>query len=117
MRVSQVPEAEEVLIELGECPGDVDNLTRASGYVIGGIEAFLKSIARRAKYEFFLWKIVSKDHVGFLPRGIVYEGYGGWDTPYRVSMTKPEGEVQITIKTNLRCKVMDIDNRYKMIRS
>ena len=28
MRVSQIPEAEGVLIELGERPGDVDNLTR-----------------------------------------------------------------------------------------
>jgi len=108
MRISQVPEAEEVLIELGERSGDVENLTRAANRVVGGIEAFLKSIARRVKYEFFLWKIVSKDHVGFLPKEIVYEGYGGWDTPYRVLMTKPEGEVQITPKTIFRCKVIDV---------
>lgn len=108
MRISQIPEAEEVLIELGERSMDVDNLIWASNYVVGGIEAFLKSIARRAKYEFFLWKIVSKDHVGCLPKEIVYESFGGWNTSYRVLMTKPEGEVQITTKTILRCKIIDI---------
>lgn len=108
MRISHVPEAEEVLIELGERGGDIENLKRASNRVIGGIDAFLKSIARRAKYEFFLWRIVSKDHVGFLPKEVVYEGYGGYDTSYRVLMTRPEGEVQITPKTIFRCKVRDL---------
>ena len=108
MRISQVPEAEEVLVELGERSGDVANLTRTANYVVGGMEAFLKSIARRCKYEFFLWKIVSKNHVGFLPREVVYEGYRGWDTSYRVVMTKPDGEVQITPKTIFICKVIDM---------
>lgn len=109
MRIHQVSEAEEILIELCERGGDVDNLLRASNYVVGGIGAFLNSVARRAKYEFFLWKIVSKAHVGFLPKQIVYEGYGGWDTPYRIVMTKPEGEVQITPKTILRCEIAHIE--------
>lgn len=109
MRIPQVSEAEEVLIELGARSGDVANLTRAGSYVVGGIEAFLKSIARRAKYEFFLWRIVSKDHVGHLPKEVVYEGQSiGWDTPYRVMNTKPEGEVQITPKTILKCAVLSI---------
>ena len=107
MSKSKIPEAEKVLIELGDRLGTVKNLTRASNYVIGGMEAFLNSIARRAKYEFFLGKIVSKDHVGFLPKKVIYEAYGGWNTSYRVVMTKPEGEVQITPKTILRCKVFE----------
>lgn len=109
MRICDVPEATEVFVELGERAGDVKNIMHASNYVVGGIEAFLKSIARRAKYEFFQDKIVSKDHVGVLPKEIVYEGSTiGWDTSYRIEATKPEGEVQITSKTILRCKLIDL---------
>ncbi len=101
MRIPEVPEAQEVLIELGERSGDIENLTRASRYVVGGMEAFLTSAARRAKYEFLLWKIVSTNHVGHLPKEVIYEGQGGWVTPYRVVSTKPEAEIQITPKTKV----------------
>ena len=51
--------------------------------------AFLESAARRAKYEFFLGKVISKNHVGWLPKDVVYEGRSiGWDTPYRVAEAK-----------------------------
>jgi len=102
MRISELPEAKEVLIELGERPGDVENLKRQSWYVVGGIEAFLTSLARRAKYEFLLGRVVAKDHVGFFPKRIAYDGYDiGWDTPYRVINTVPDGEVQITHNTKI----------------
>ena len=105
-RIDEIAEAAEVLIELGERNGDVKNVTSASNYVVGGIEAFLKSIARRAKYNFFRYEIVAKDHVGFLPKEIVYEGAIGYDTSYRIVATKPDGEVQITPKTTLSCKLL-----------
>ncbi len=109
MRISDIPEAQEVFIDLGERGGDIENLKRASYYVVGGMEAFLISSARRAKYEFLLWKIVSKDHVGHLPKEVVYEGKGiEWDTPYRVIDTKPEGEVQITVKTKTIFKLREM---------
>lgn len=107
-RLQEIPEAEKVLVELGERAGDVENLIRASRYVVGGIDAFLKAIAQRAKHEFFYLKTVSKDHAGFLPKEIVYEGYGGWNTPYRIVMTKPEGEVQITHRTTFQCKLIEL---------
>ena len=106
-RIDEIAEAAEVLIELGERNSDVKNVTRASNYVVGGIEAFLKSIARRAKYNFFMYEIVTKDHVGFLPKEIVNEGAAiGYDTSYRIVATKPDGEVQITPKTTLSCKLL-----------
>jgi hypothetical protein len=109
LRIDDIPEATKVLVELGERRGDVENIMRASNYVVGGLEAFLKSIARRAKYDFFIYEIISKDHVGFLPKEIVYEGATiGYDTSYRIVATKPEGEVQITSKTILRCKLIDL---------
>lgn len=108
-RINGILEAREVVIELGERSGDVENLTRASNYVVGGLDAFLKSIARRAKYNFFMYEVVGAGHVGFLPKEIVYDGASiGWFTPYRIVTTNPEGEVQITPKTVLTCKLIDL---------
>ena len=67
MRIEEVPDAEEALIELGERHLDYENLARAANYVVGGKDAFLESAARRAKYGFFLGKVISKNHVGWLP--------------------------------------------------
>ena len=90
MRISELPETKEVLIELGERPGDLKNLEMGWRHVIGGKEAFLISLGRRAKCEFLLWRIVAKDHVGFFPKQIAYDGSDiGWDTPYRVINTVP----------------------------
>ncbi len=108
-RIEGIPEAREVIVELGERAGDVKNLTGASNYVAGGINAFLKSIVRRAKYNFLMYEVVTKGHVGFLPKEIVYEGASlGWDTPYRIVDTLPEGEVQIVAKTVLVFKLIDL---------
>lgn len=107
MRIDKVPEAEEITIELGQRPLDYENLARAAKYVVGGRNAFLGSVARRAKYGFFLGKVVSKNHVGWLPRDIVYEGRSiGWDTSYRIAEVKPEGEVQVTPDTHMICKII-----------
>ena len=107
MRIEAVPEAEEVTIELGERQGDYQNLARAARYVVGGKDAFLESVARRAKYGFFLWKVISKNHVGRIPKDVVYEGSSsGWDTPYRVAEAKPDGEIQVTPKTTIACKII-----------
>ena len=53
-RIKDIPEAREVIVELGERAGDVKNLIGASNYVAGGIDAFMKSIERRAKYNFLM---------------------------------------------------------------
>ena len=109
MRIEEVPEAEEALIELGERHLDHENLTRATNYVVGGKDAFLESVARRAKYGFFLGKVISKNHVGWLPKDVVYEGRSiGWDTPYRVVEAKPDGEIQVTTKTTIACKLIEL---------
>ncbi len=106
-RINEIPEAQEVTIELGERRGDVENLTRQANYVVGGLDAFLKSIAKRAKYNFLLYEVVTAGHVGFLPKEIVYDGSAiGWDTSYSVAATKPEGEVQLTPKTVVICKLI-----------
>jgi hypothetical protein len=108
-RITDVAEAREVVIELGERSGDVENLTRASNYVVGGLDAFLKSISRRAKYNFLMNEVVAAGHVGFFPKEVVYDGASiGWDTPYRIVTTDPEGDVQITPKTVLTCKLIDL---------
>lgn len=93
---------------IGERTGDLDNLERASRYVVGGMDAFLKSMARRVKYDFLLWKVFAQNDVGFLPKEVVYQRSLGWDTPYRVSITKPEGEVQITPKTKVSVILMKL---------
>jgi len=109
MRIDQIPEAEIVTIELGERHEDYQNLARAANYVVGGKDAFLESVARRAKYEFFLGKVIAKNHVGSLPRAVVYRGSrSGWDTPYRVVEVKPDGEVQVTPKTTITCKLIEL---------
>ena len=108
MRLEAVPEAEAILIELGERPLDRENLTRAANYVVGGIQAFLESVARRAKYGFLLGEVVSRNHVGWLPKDIVYGGRSiGWDTPYRVAEAKPDGEIQVTPNTAVSCRIIE----------
>ncbi len=109
-RIDEIPEAAQINIELGERDGDVKNLSRQANYVVGGLDAFLKSTARRAKYNFLMYEVVAVDHVGFLPKEVVYEGSTiGWDTSYRVVATKPEGEVQITQKTIVTFKIITLE--------
>jgi hypothetical protein len=111
MRISELPEAKEILIELGERYGDLKNLEMGWRHVVGGKDAFLASLARRAKYEFLLWRIMAKNHVGFFPKKIAYNGSNiGWDTPYRVIKTVPDGEVQITPKTKIIVNLIMLEN-------
>lgn len=107
MRIPEVLEAEEVVIEIGERCGDLSNFRGCYNFVVGGKRAFLQSVARRAKYEFFLWKVIAEDDVGFLPAEVVYQGEIGWPTAYRILNTKPKGEVQITPKTSIMVKIWD----------
>ena len=58
-RVPEVSEAMEIAIELGERSGDLETQKRAACYVVGGDEAFLRTAARRLKYEYLLWRIVA----------------------------------------------------------
>ncbi len=105
--INEVLEADSVVIELGDRGGAVENLTRASWYVVGGLDAFLDSVARRAKYGFFQGKVIAKNHVGWLPKDIVYEGRSiGGDTSYRISEVKPDGDVQVTPNTIMTCKII-----------
>lgn len=105
-RIPEVNEAKEIVIELGVIGGDLENLKRAAWYVTGGDEAFLRTAARRLKYEYLLWRIIDKDDVGQAPGEVIYGARRGWDTPFRIMRTKPEGEVQITPKT-------EVTTRYK----
>lgn len=72
MRIPEVNEAREIVIELGERGGDLENLKRAAYRVVGGHEAFLSTAARRLKYEYLLWRIVDKDDVGQAPGEVIY---------------------------------------------
>ena len=63
-RLEDIPEATKVVIELDsnkwmDC--------RISDY---GEEAFLKSVARRAK-EFLMRKLVANEHIGVFPKEII----------------------------------------------
>ena len=71
-----------------------------------GRRGFLKSVARRAKYEHLLWRVIAKDHVDFLPRQVVYDGKGLlWEMSYRILSMKPDDKVQIIPKTSIIVKV------------
>jgi len=72
MRIPDVNEAMEIVIELGERGGELNNLKRAACYVVGGDEAFLRTAARRLKYEYLLWRTVAKDDVGQAPGEVIY---------------------------------------------
>jgi hypothetical protein len=70
-----------------------------------GKEIFLKSVARRAK-EFLLGKLVAEDHIGTFPKKVMWEGASlAWDTDYKVLATEPRGEVRITLKTMVICRL------------
>jgi len=101
-------EADLVVIELGDRCLDVENLTRASGSR-SRLDAFLDSVALRAKNEFFLGRLLKKNYLGVLPKGIVYDGSSiGWDTSYRLAEVNPEGEVKVTRNTKMICKIIDL---------
>jgi len=71
-----------------------------------GEEDFLKSVSKRAKYEFLLGKVVEEGYVGTFPKEIVWEGSTfAWDTDYKIVTTKPKGEVQITSTTSVVCRL------------
>jgi len=95
---SKLPAAQEVIIEL-----DPHNIRKWSRH---REEAFLKSVSKRAKYEFLLGKVVEEGYVGTFPKEIVWEGSTlAWDTDYKVVTTKPKGEVRITPATSLLCRL------------
>jgi hypothetical protein len=97
-----LPPAEEVIIEL-----DPRNIRKWSRHIQEqGEEVFLKSVAKRAKYEFLLEKVVEQGYVGTFPKEIVWEGSTiAWDTDYKVVTTTPKGEVQITTATLITCQL------------
>ena len=99
-RIKGVQEAQEIIIEL-----DPGNIKKWSIYH-GEEEAFLKSVSKRAKYEFLLGKVVEEGYIGIFPKEIVWEGATpAWDTDYKVVTTRPKGEVQITPITSLVCRL------------
>lgn len=103
--ISGVNEAVEVVVELGSVPSVIENLKRAAMSVVGGDEdAFLRTVARRLKYEYLLGRIVATGDVGKAPKEVIYDAGIGWDTSFRIARTKPEGEVKITSKTAFSVK-------------
>lgn len=98
-----IPAAEEVIIELL----DSRNIRKWSRHVKElAEEAFLKSVSKRAKYEFLLEKVVEEGYVGTFSKEIFWEGSTlAWDTDYKIVNTKPKGEVQITAATAVVCQL------------
>lgn len=109
-------DAETVVIELGDRQGTVDNLKHAASGVIGGLDAFLSSVALRTKYEFMEeGRVLTKNYVGWLPKRIVYDGRSlGWDTPYTIIEVVPEGAVKVTEETTVQCTIVDSKKRYSL---
>lgn len=103
--LSGVNEAFEVVVELGSVPSVIENLKRASMSAVGGDEdAFLRTVARRLKYEYLLGRVVAVGDVGRAPKEVIYGAGIGWDTSFRIARTRPEGEVKITPKTAVSVK-------------
>lgn len=104
-KLQNVPEADEVVIKILQ-PHTIEKFMGLKWKSEGEIQQILRSIARRAKYEFLLWKVVAEGHVGTLPREVVWEGKRpSWDADYEVTGTKPKDDVQVTPKTKVICKL------------
>ncbi|HZW56138.1 MAG TPA: hypothetical protein VFF30_07610 [Nitrososphaerales archaeon] len=67
---------------------------------------FLSSIARRAKHESLLGRVVAKGHIGKITFKAIYDmdPEVGLDVNYEVISTKPKGEVRVTEETRLLLK-------------
>lgn len=101
---NDIPAAREVVIELKPLCDRKWISRKINDY---GKEAFLKSVARRAK-EFLLGKLVAEDHIGTFPKEILWEGASiAWETDYQVVATEPKGEIRIVPKTIVICKLED----------
>jgi len=97
-----IPNAKEVIIELKPLCDMKWVSRKISEY---GKEIFLKSVARRAK-EFLLGKLIAEDHISTFPKEVMWEGASlAWDTEYKVLATEPKGEIRITLKTTVICKL------------
>jgi hypothetical protein len=97
-----IPAAREIVIELKPLCDKKWIRRKINDY---GKEAFLKSVARRAK-EFLYGKLVAEDHIGTFPKEVVWEGASiGWDTDYKIVATEPKGEVWAVLKTKVICKL------------
>jgi hypothetical protein len=102
-RIREVRAAEEAFVELYP---QVDRRWIDRAMSQHGEEAFLKSVSKRAKYQFLLGKVVEEGYVGTFPKEIVWEGATlAWDTDYKIVTTRPKGEVQITPTTSLICQL------------
>lgn len=101
-RIAEKQAAEEVVVDLFPhvVKKEIDRTINRHGE-----EAFLKSISKRAKYEFLLGKIVEEGYVGTFPKEIMWDGREiAWETDYKVVTTKPKGEVLITLSTSVMCQ-------------
>ena len=98
-RLEEIPEAVKIVIEL-------DSNKWMNRRISDHGEAFLKSIARRAK-EFLMWKFVAVEHLGVFPKEVVWEGENLIASPthYKILSIEPKGELQVTPKTQIVCEV------------
>lgn len=99
--MSDVNEAVEIVIELGSLPTEIKNLKHFGLSHVGGDEAFLRTVARRLKYEYLLGRVVAVGDVGRAPKEVIYDAGIGWDTPFRIIRARPEGDILITPKTDV----------------
>ena len=99
-RFEDITEAKQLVIEL--YPNKWMN-RHVSDY---GEEAFLKSVARRAK-EYLMWKLVAEEHIDEFPKEIVWGGENLVSSPthFRVVATEPKGELQVTPTTQVICRI------------
>jgi hypothetical protein len=99
-RLEAIAEAKEIVIAL-KSNKYMDRLISDCGE-----ENFLKSVARRAK-EHLMWRLVAEGHTEDFPKEIVWSGENLVASPtrFKVVMTVPKGEVQVTPATLVVCRI------------
>lgn len=104
-RLQDVAKAEIIIIQLLQ-PSNIKKWMRLEWKNEDEIKQILSSIARRAKYGFFLWKVLAEGHIGTLPPEVVWEGRQlSWEQDYQVTSTIPTGDVQVTPRTKIVCNL------------
>lgn len=103
-RITEVPEAEEVTVQLDDSYWTSTPLKRhhiQEERRRPDFDNLAKSIARKLKYEYLLWKVYESGDVGTVPCRFFEDimSICGGHMSFKVVSTKPTGEVQITPKT------------------
>jgi hypothetical protein len=105
-RIREVPEAEELVIEVNDISWTTTPSKRRDlkeRFTEEKLKSFLEMLARRLKYDLLLWRVYGKNEEGAVPSetframGLRYMT----DLPFKVVQIKPEPEAQITPRTKI----------------